>query len=131
MTFINIIVINLFGVFIVLLFLAYIVLFSNTLYCMIFERDGYKRFNKLISLPDEDFYNDYFLNIKNKDVEYIDFNIKSFPEWCVTCNTHQRISYISEKTTNKIIACSFYQRGSRKLYNKLINIYNNSHSLTK
>lgn len=103
---------------IILLMLALIchffIFLNRTIYCNVFDKDKVKVYNRLNKLEASDFYKE-----KNGFRYYTD----KYPNYYIVL-WESGVASIYDSTIkgNKCIACTFYKRGSKKLYQKLKNI---------
>ena len=96
--------------------LIYAIIFCNqTVYCMIFERDDYKKWQFVIKNIDT-------FEISGKISEAVYFVSPLFPNMELICWTDREEA--SLHSDHNCVLCSFYKKASKKVYNLLKNKYN-------
>lgn len=85
---------------------------NRTIYCNIFDMDEVKVFNRLNKLEASDFYKEGYRYYTDKYPNY----------YIVLWESGVASVYDSTIKYDNCIACTFYKRGSKKLYQKLKNI---------
>ena len=93
-----------------------ITLSNNTVYCMIYEREMYKKWQFVIKNIDT-------FKISEKISNAIYFVSPLFPDMHLICWTNREETSL-HKDDGTCVLCTFYEKASKKTYNLLKNKYN-------
>lgn len=101
---------------VVSLIISCICIYNNTIYCFLYEREDYDIFKKLNKIDNDKFYcvNKKYLIYRGI---YPTFKCTEIPD--IHINIYEYGAAIFDNKTNKCIAPTFYERGSKKLAEKL------------